>query len=78
MAYEGHQIPPLRDSSRRSSWRVPFYSPIWFDDTDEESALYQAKTLALVEVPLWAVVPLDMDGEIEGGTPAPTNDNGVE
>jgi transcriptional regulator with XRE-family HTH domain len=51
---------------------------VWFDDTDGECAMFQARTLALVEVPLWAVVPMDIDEEIEEGAPAPTNDNDRE
>ncbi|HVZ70907.1 MAG TPA: helix-turn-helix transcriptional regulator [Polyangia bacterium] len=51
---------------------------VWFDDTDGESAMFQVKTLALVEVPLWAVLPMQIDEEIAEGSPPPTNDNDIE
>jgi len=30
---------------------------VWFDDVDGERAMFKVRTLALLELPLWTVVP---------------------
>jgi transcriptional regulator with XRE-family HTH domain len=65
---------PLQDLLAELDLHVERNDFVWLDDVDGERAMFRAQTLALLELPLWAVVQMNIDDEIVSATPAPTND----
>lgn len=68
---------PLQDLLADLDLHVGRNDFVWFDDVDGERAMFRAQTLALLELPLWAVVQMDIDEEIEAGAPVARHDNDI-